>query len=93
MVALLERAADRLEDGLFVVLANVCLQLLRGLDVVLEIATSVLPCLQSLVKQLGGLAGIFVWDGVVGRVGAAPHGEGGVVMSSAGHGGGQRQRW
>ena len=31
------------------------LHLLRGLDVTFQVTTSVLPCLQTFVKELGGL--------------------------------------
>lgn len=46
------------------------LHLLSGLNVILEVTTGVLPCLQALVEELGYLAGILIRDGiVVGHVG------------------------
>jgi hypothetical protein len=53
------------------------LHLLSGRDVVLEVATCVLPCLQALVEELGDLAGVFIGDGiVVGHVCSRSGGQG-----------------
>lgn len=57
-------------EHLLVLLGVRMLHLLGGLDVILEVAASVLPCLQALVEELGYLASVLVRDGiVVGRVG------------------------
>jgi hypothetical protein len=60
------------------VLFGVCvLHLLSGRDVVLEVATCVLPCLQALVEKLGDLAGVLIrYSIVVGHVCGRSGGQG-----------------
>lgn len=61
--------STHLED-LLVLLSVGMLHLLSGRDVVLEVTTCVLPCLQTLMEKLGDLGRVLVRNGiVVGRVG------------------------
>lgn len=64
VVALLQRAVDRLEH-LLVLLAVVVRQLLRRRDVVFEVGAGVLPGLQALGEELRHLARVFVRDGAL----------------------------
>lgn len=41
------------------------LHLFGGLDVVLEVTASVLPCLETLQEELSSLTGVLIWDGIV----------------------------
>jgi hypothetical protein len=59
------------------------LHLLSGRDVVLEVATCVLPCLQALVEKLGDLAGVLIRDGIV--VGHVCSRSGGQAAFCVGH--------
>jgi hypothetical protein len=72
VVALLQRVADRLEH-LLVLLGVLVVHLLRCGDVILQVSTGVLPCLQTLVEELGGLAAVLIRDGLV-RVGGVGKG-------------------
>jgi hypothetical protein len=73
------------------------LHLLSGRDIVLEVTTCMLPCLQTLVEELGHLTGILIGNGiVVGYVGSRSSGQG---VLSRGHVCGcvcvcvQREKW
>lgn len=69
MMALLEWTAHSLQD-LVVILGIVRVDLLGGPDVILEVRTSVLVGLQTLVEELGNFAAVFVGHGII--VGPTP---------------------
>lgn len=51
--------------SLFILLGVSVLHLLGGRDVVLEVTTSVFPCLKTLQEELGSLTGVLLWNGIV----------------------------
>lgn len=73
-----ERGMAYLESAL-VLLCVLAVDLLNGSHVLLEVATSVLPCLQTLSEQAGASRGVEVGHSVVvaqgAHVGGSPRGE------------------
>ena len=88
VVTLLQWVADSLED-LLVLFRMLVVHLLRCGNVLLDVAASVLPRLQTLVEQLGGLTAVLVGDGIV-TIGSVGEGTGRDLGLAAGSGCGRR---